>query len=728
MDRVLLEIRLPKDNSNKESVAEEMLAGWHSILRPKDKIWQKVTKRPLSLEIVAQAGNIRFFIFLPNNLTTAIESQINASYPEAEVIKTTDYAGKEFEGEFLGCELRLNHNHLFPIKTYEDFKTDSLNSLLTAMAKFSSAGKKSVWFQIVIQPVGSHWYQRGLRQTYYTLFNKTSLSDKSDEWLKLPHYQAVIRMVYLSANQSELTTLTSRFNQFKTDYNEFKPSKFYSKPAFLTTYQQRAIFGKTCLLNTRQLATFWHLPYSETKASGVVSVTSKKAEPPWNLPKEDSVQDKEISLFGQTTFRNENTRFGIKRIDRPRHLYIIGKTGMGKSKLLELLILADIYQNHGFAILDPHGDLAEAALRYIPQSRIKDVVYFNPADLEHPLAFNPMESVEDPEAKQHIAAGFVGIFKKIFGVNWNPRLEHMIRYITLALLDTPQATVLGIIKILSDKTYRQNVISQIKDPVVKNFWVNEFAAWNEKFDNEAIVPILNKVGQFVASQVIRNTVGQAKSSFDLLEIMNQGKILIMNLSTGRLGEDNSALLGAMVVTRFQQAAMERARIAEAERRPFYLYVDEFQNFATDAFVNILSEARKYKLCLTVAHQYIAQLPEEVKATAFGNVGSLICFRLGADDAEYLQREFAPAISAQDMINLDFREQYVKMSIDGKVSPAFSAYTLSVPTPPTDFSAQIVAASRSSYCRSRQEVEAEIAKWQVLEEIEDDKPEFSEPIV
>jgi len=639
----VLEIRLPKENQKKEKATESMLSSFHSLLRPQDKIFPSVTRVPISLEITAKERSLRFFITCPEYLKDSIESQINASYPEAEVIISKDYSKQAKQG-FSACQIKLKYSHIYTIKTYSDFDTDPLTPLLTAMTKFST-NNRAVWMQIACQPAGSRWYQKGFKTTYANLFRssakhqqeKTALSTKLSELNNLPCFQTIVRLVVFAEKKEAkhiLTTLSSYFKQYKTVSNEFKISKFQSNPGILNTYSKRAIFGKTSYLNTKALASIWHLPYQQTKTAGVVSVTSKKAEPPWNLPKEGAIDLEKISLLGETTFRNEKMRFGIKRIDRPRHLYIIGKTGMGKSKLLETLILSDIYDKHGFAILDPHGDLAENALRYIPKERINDVIYFNPADLNHPIGFNPMESVDDPEAKQHIAAGFVGIFKKIFGVNWNPRLEHMIRYITLALLDTPNATVLGIIKILSDKTYRQNVIAQIKDPVVKNFWVNEFAAWNEKFDNEAIVPILNKVGQFVASQVIRNTVGQAKSSFNLLDIMNKGKILIMNLSTGRLGEDNSALLGAMVVTRFQQAAMERARIPEKERRPFYLYVDEFQNFATDAFVTILSEARKYKLCLTVAHQYIEQLPTEVRATAFGNVGSIVSFRLGADDSEY----------------------------------------------------------------------------------------------
>jgi hypothetical protein len=338
--------------------------------------------------------------------------------------------------------------------------------------------------------------------------------------------------------------------------------------------------------------------------------------------------------------------------------------------------------------------------------------------------------VQDYEMRQHLSTFFIAIFKKLFAGNWTPHMEHLIRYITLALLETPDSNVLGISRILSDTQYRQRVIKQIQDPVVKAFWTNEFRPSDAQYAGEAVIPILNKVGQFIANPMIRNIVGQKKNILNFEAFMNEGKIVIINLSKGKLGEENTALLGSMFITKIQQAALSRSKIPEYQRKDFYFYVDEFQNFATDAFSSILSEARKYHLDLTIAHQYIAQLPEDVKATAFGNVGTIIVFAVGGDDAAYLAKEFSPVFTANDMINLNTREMYIKMSIDGKLTPPFSAYTLEVSKPEINFSNDIINSSRMKYSRNRTTVENEIAKWSnnVNEENKEDNDSFPEPLV
>ena len=341
----------------------------------------------------------------------------------------------------------------------------------------------------------------------------------------------------------------------------------------------------------------------------MVWTTTKTSEPPSNLPAENMTED-ETSLFGLTNFRGRQLKFGIKRRDRGRHMYVIGQTGAGKSFLLQLLTLSDIYQDQGFAIIDPHGDLATDVMKYIPEHRLKDVVYLNPADRNFPMAFNPME-VTDLAVKDHISSELVGVLKRMFE-SWGPRLEYILRYTILALLDYEGATMLDITRMLNEKDFRKKVIAEIKDPVVRSFWVTEFASWNEKFASEAVAPVLNKVGAFVANPLVRNIVGQKKSAFNIRQIMDEGKILIVNLSRGQVGEDNAAILGALMVTKIQLAAMSRADMPLDKRRQFYLYVDEFQNFATDSFAVILSEARKYGLNLTVANQYVSQMPEVVR--------------------------------------------------------------------------------------------------------------------
>lgn len=424
---------------------------------------------------------------------------------------------------------------------------------------------------------------------------------------------------------------------------------------------------------------------------------------------EESKHD--ITLFAETNFRNQNKRFGIKRGDRRRHTYVIGKTGMGKTVLLENMVISDILSGDGCCYVDPHGDTAERLLQFIPANRINDVIYFNPADIDFPIAFNILEAV-DEKSKHLIASGLVGVFKKQFAESWGPRLEYILRNAILALLDYPGSTLLGIMRILVDKEYREKVVEKIKDPVVKSFWVNEYTKWNDRVLQEVVSPIQNKVGQFLTNFLIRNIVGQVKSTFDLRQVIDNRKILIMNLAKGRIGEDTMQLLGSMIVTKLYLAAMSRVDIPEEERKDFYLYVDEFQNFATDSFADILSEARKYRLNLTMAHQFVEQLPENVAAAVFGNVGTLIVFRVGAADADNLVKEFSPVFTEEDLVNLPAFSIYLRLMIDGVASDPFSAATL----PPmydeyqTNNGEKVIKVSRERYANTRALVEDKINRW------------------
>lgn len=423
------------------------------------------------------------------------------------------------------------------------------------------------------------------------------------------------------------------------------------------------------------------------------------------------MSNKDIAVFAQTTFRNEFKKFGIKTDDRRRHMYLIGKTGMGKSTVLENMIVDDIRAGRGVAVVDPHGDLAEKIMQYIPAERVNDVIYFNPADMEYPIAFNVVEQV-DHHLQHLVASGLIGVFQKLWADSWGPRLEYILRNAILAILDFPGSTLLGVVRMLSDKPYRKRVVANIKDPVVKAFWEKEFAGYADKFASEAVSPIQNKVGQFLSSALMRNIVGQVKSAINLRQIMDEGKILIMNLSKGRIGEDNSALLGAMMITKIQLAAMSRVDIPEKERRDFYLYIDEFQNFSTDSFANILSEARKYRLDLILAHQYIEQLTEKVKPAVFGNVGTMISFRVGASDAEALAKEFMPVFNEEDLVNLPKYEMYLKLMIDGVASSPFSAKGLPPLTEEekTGQEEKAIKLSREKYATPREIVEEKIMSW------------------
>jgi len=433
----------------------------------------------------------------------------------------------------------------------------------------------------------------------------------------------------------------------------------------------------------------------------------------------------EINFFAKTNFRNQEVTFGIKKDDRRRHMYIIGKTGMGKSNMMENMAIQDIRNGEGVCYIDPHGEGAEKMLKAVPASRINDVIYFNPADSEFPIAFNILEAVDESK-KNLVASGMMGVFKKIWPDVWSPRMEYILNNTILALLDYPGSTMLGVNRMMSDKEYRKRVYPKIKDPVVKSFWINEFDAWDDKFRKEAVAAIQNKVGQFLSSYVIRHIVGQPKSTIDMREIMDNKKILIVNLSKGRIGEDAMRLLGGMLVTKIQLAAMGRVEIPEADRKDFYLYVDEFQNFATESFANILSEARKYKLCLILAHQYINQLVFDgnttVRDAVFGNVGTMVSFRVGAEDAEHLEKEFEPVFLINDIVNLAKYHFYLKLMIDGIAGDAFSATAL----PPLNLSEteineeKAIRISRERYSRSKKEVEDKINRWSGMSIGEDEE--------
>lgn len=424
---------------------------------------------------------------------------------------------------------------------------------------------------------------------------------------------------------------------------------------------------------------------------------------------------KDITFLAKTNFRKKDQIFGIRRADRRQHMYVVGKTGVGKTAFLKNMALQDIENGEGLAIVDPHGEFVEEISGSIPSHRINDVVYFNPADTEYPVSFNILE-VADPKYKHLVASGLIGIFTKIWANVWSARMEYILANCILALLDTPGTTLLGIPRILVDKNYRQTIINNLKDPVVKSFWINEYEEWSSSYRNEAIAPVQNKVGQFLNVSLIRNIVGQPKNTIDIAEIMDGKKILLVNVSKGRVGEDNASILGAMIITKIQLATMERVRIPEEDRKDFYLYVDEFQNFATDSFVNILSEARKYRLNLIVAHQYIGQLITEtttaVRDAVFGNVGTIVSFRVGAIDAEFLEQEFSPEFEQEDLIHLPNYNIYIKLMINGITSRPFSAKTI----PPTSIDLEknnrekIIAASRRQYTNKISDVEANIAKW------------------
>jgi hypothetical protein len=436
-----------------------------------------------------------------------------------------------------------------------------------------------------------------------------------------------------------------------------------------------------------------------------------------------------VTYFGETNFRNQQTRFGIKNRDRTRHMYVVGKSGVGKSTLLENMAIQDIQNGEGVAVLDPHGSFAEKMLDYIPEDRIKDVVYFAPFDLDHPVSFNMLEDIGE-DRRHFVASGLMSTFKKIWVDAWSARMEYILNNILLALLEYPDATLLGVNRMLSDKPFRKKVVENIKDPSVKAFWTDEFEKYGERYMQEAGAAIQNKIGQFTANPLVRNIIGQPKSSFDVRDIMDNKKILIINLSKGRIGEQNTSLLGSMIITKIYIAAMSRADVSHArmaELPNFYFYVDEFQSFANESFANILSEARKYKLALIIAHQYIAQMEESVRDAVFGNVGTSVSFRVGPLDAEMLEKVYAPQFTATDLINLGFAQIYLSLMINDMGSQPFSAKTLApIPRPTISYRNDVIEWTRAHFASPKETVEENIKEWFARDDSEmvsTDKPVY-----
>ena len=759
IDSTLLVLEIPKANDKSELAAEQLFASLHGILRDKKELrYSGGAQEHLSFEIASVNGQIRFYVWVPKSLQSFVEGQIYSQYPTVQIhAADEDYVAHERQHSVVyTSELTLTDSEFLPIKTFQSFEVDPLAGVTGTLAKLESTGEE-LWVQVLMRPIADEWHKAAARWVDSVrngkFFNfsggeiinlkwlggffealwkppeqgsgapavvelserdKTRIAEAEKKATKLG-YQIKIRLAYLGESETNaklrMQAIVGTFKQFNsTNLNGFRIANSSFKKEDLLKYRQRLFNDRGFIVNIEELASIFHLPHTNVETPNIVWASSKTAEPPAKLPVitgTDAI-DENISAFGLTNFRGINHQFGMLRGDRSRHVYIIGQTGAGKSGTLELFALSDVFHGQGYAIIDPHGDFAVNNMKFIPGSRLADVVYFNPADTAHPLGFNPLE-VTDPSQKTNISSEVIGVLKRMFGESWGPRLEYILRYTILALLDRPETTMLDITRMLTDKKFRKETLAYCTDTVVLQFWNVEFASWTDKFQAEAIAPVLNKVGAFTANPVIRNIIGQPKSTFNIRQIMDEGKILIVNLSKGLIGEDNAAILGSFIVTKVQLAAMSRQDIPNIEdRRPFYLYVDEFQNFATDSFATILSEARKYGLNLTVANQYISQMSDTVRDAVFGNVGTMISFRVSADDAPILAKQFEPQFEALDLLQMHNRNFVINMVINGEKAPAFSARTLQLPPTQTDNTPYIIENTRRHYSRPRAEIEAEIS--------------------
>jgi hypothetical protein len=733
-DMMLIKISVPQSNDKGPGSAEVLYQALHGILKGKKKAFDFI-----SLEVYANPAGIFFLMAFNSKYFHFVESQIYAQYPDAQITIVSDYVQALNFPKIEIRELTLSKQYFLPIKTFSNFSIDPLASITAALSKIGDGSVLA--FQLLIRPIDNHWHTKGnqyiedLKKRTDEQGNKVSLdSQESKEISEIEKknskmgFNFVIRI--LSAGNDEhivnqnLENILSTFNQFQAPLlNSFKiktkkQSRLKKIMAFflensteekkknIKRYKERYLSGlESGVLNTEEVASVFHLPTKVVQTPNISWVKSRKLEIPRNLPINEG------RLFGLTDYRGQHYPFGIKSADRRRHMYIIGKTGAGKSVMLKNMVAGDILDGNGFAFIDPHGEAVEEILNLIPQHRIDDVIYIDPSDVAYPVAFNMLD-VKGGESLELLADGIVSVFKKFFENSWGPRLHHILSNTILTLLHCQNVSLLAVQRILVDKNYRKFLLKQVKDPFVKKFWIEEFdkMAQNQRLITEAIAPIQNKVGRFLSSPMVRNIMGQVTSSIDLQEAMNTGKIILVNLSQGKIGEENSSLLGGMIITRIYSNAMQRAKIAEKDRRDFYLYVDEFQNFATDTFIKILSEARKYGLNLIVAHQYIDQLSEGIQDAIFGNVGTMLNFVVGPKDAERLAKEYSPYLTAEDIVNLERFRFACKMTVDGSQTRPFTGISMAPKYIYYNLSEQIINNSRRKYAKPRDLVVQRLNKW------------------
>lgn len=750
---LVMQILVPRENDKSALAAEQMFASIHGILGDATR-----GEDIVSFEIVSsEEDGVRFYVVSPKHLSKFIEGQIYAQYPNADISYVQDYISRNGNGNetYVTCgEIEMEKDFIFPIKTFRNFEVDPLAAITGAMSDLEKGDK--AWLQIVVRPVANLWqkeskqYITAIREgkdingeSFFTklagvvskIGNAMASDDKGPvkkevvklepgqeeelkeietKMLKLG-FEVKIRVVTKSETQERseqiLRDIAASFKQFTTAHlNNFvhsQPTK--TGKEIYDEYVVRHMEGKEPdILNIEELASLYHLPNISVETPNIAWSRSKKLEPPMNLPK---ATEDDVTVFAETDYRGATVQFGLKRNDRSRHFYLLGKTGVGKSTLFKNMFISDVLAGDGACFIDPHGDTIEDLLDHIPPNRIDDVVYFNPTDVDKPIGFNLLE-LKDKSQRDLIADGVVEVFKKQFGTSWGPRLQYILTNTAATAMEAQGTTLLAVLRMFTDAGYRKFILKQVNDPILYKFWTDEFAqmAQNPRLLAEAVAPIQNKVGRFVSSAVTRNIIGQVKSTIDLRDIMDNQKILLVNLAQGRLGEETASLLGGMIITRLQATAMERVDMPESERKDFFLYVDEFQNFATDSFAKILSEARKYHLNLTMTNQYIDQLPLTVRQAIFGNVGTLGSFVVSQADASILEKEFAPVVSSDDLVSLDSHAMYIKLCIDGMTSVPFSARSLPVRYEKFDCKQEIIQKSRERYGVDRSVIEEKIQKW------------------
>jgi hypothetical protein len=702
-DLTTLVLKLPRNTEVTPESAQTFLAALTQV-NSVSTMQKLLGTRPqsLALEIVLYNQQIRFQITCDPTLVPFIETQVQSNYPLVIMEKGTDPLENQ-KLDILSLELRKGS--FYPIATFDTFTDiDPLSSILSVLSK--SDPDQIIMVQYALEGTNGSWQNHG--ESYAAKGTKNedgTYAPRSDqniikEKISYPGFKSSVR---LAANtKNTLTELISAFGVFtRADANSFsskKPGPLGGNTTLKNLLLRRV--DRYQILNIKELATIWHLPSEKIKTTSIAWGTTVLSEPPENLPvaiNADEEVKKEINFFAKTLFKNRDTIFGIKNNDRMRHIWSVGKTGTGKSTMMANMIIDDFKKDRGVCYIDPHGDTVDILLDYIPKHRINNVVYFNPADRDFPITLNPLE-VTNREEAELVVSGLMSIFTKVWANVWSARMEYILRNSFMTLAEHTDTTLEDVLKLLANRNYRERMLERTKDQALVDFWRQEYDKMPDRLQKEAIAPIQNKVGQFVTSPMIRRIIGQPKSTISIDDILNDGKILLANLSQGRLGEDNANLLGAMLITKIQLSAMRRVDMPQDKRTPYYVFVDEFQNFATDSFIKILSEVRKYNLSMTLANQYMAQIPDNVRQAILGNAGTIITFSAGAEDASVLNKEFAEVFSENDLVNLQNYQIAIKLMIDGHSSRPFLAHTLPLPASINQNREKVIKVSRERWTR------------------------------